>query len=325
MIGMISKINNVNNKINLNKQSQKVSFGTKVFEVNNIDGIPCAYCGQEMISLNTAHNICMPDRFSDDLIIDRVRSVGHLLKPFQQQVLNYLTSFQYSNGYKSDGAIIENSIKSAKEEVSSDIKERFLSIVDIIERSSCKELKEKIRERKETYLSALMRKLSYEALMDFVRDENFLGIHQNSSYKLGQKINNVVSDIHNPNEFSSDSYIYDHAKKGSYSDFYLNLLRKSTSTIEHLTPKSKGGTNGINNYLAVCQDCNSKRGNLPFSLFISLNPQIVENTEKQLQLLNKMLPKLISERKISRKYNDYPQKVSETLKEISRGKLDVKI
>ena len=42
-------------------------------------------------------------------------------------------------------------------------------------------------------------------------------------------------------------------------------LGKNRATIEHIIPKSKGGTLALKNTLIVCRDCNQKRGTKDFT------------------------------------------------------------
>jgi 5-methylcytosine-specific restriction endonuclease McrA len=48
----------------------------------------------------------------------------------------------------------------------------------------------------------------------------------------------------------------------------LKLGKKRTATIEHITPKSKGGKNILFNYAAACYECNSERGNSPLLIYL---------------------------------------------------------
>ena len=40
---------------------------------------------------------------------------------------------------------------------------------------------------------------------------------------------------------------------------------KNRATVDHIVPKSFGGTKRLTNLLVVCQDCNGKRGNKKLS------------------------------------------------------------
>lgn len=43
--------------------------------------------------------------------------------------------------------------------------------------------------------------------------------------------------------------------------------QKNSATIEHVTPRSKGGADHPDNYAMSCSECNKKRGTMPADLF----------------------------------------------------------
>lgn len=54
-----------------------------------------------------------------------------------------------------------------------------------------------------------------------------------------------------------------------------NEERPNRATIDHLQPKSKGGTNSIHNMVASCYDCNTRKGNR-FPISRSLSRKLVK-------------------------------------------------
>jgi 5-methylcytosine-specific restriction endonuclease McrA len=43
----------------------------------------------------------------------------------------------------------------------------------------------------------------------------------------------------------------------------FNTLPQRLQTVDHITPRSAGGTNALDNLLSACHGCNSKRGDQP--------------------------------------------------------------
>ena len=304
---------------------QTTNFGQKLFDIANIDGLPCAYCGKEMISFETINDIFQPRNAADTAMLDTAREHAHLLNPFRQQILNYLTRLQYEYGLESDGQIIAKARELSKDELNTDIIERYLKIIDAIESSHCRHLKDFVKRNKDVCLEAIKRKNTYAALIAFVRSNRFLGIK--GKYRRGVEgvINEIISDIENPNEFSMDSYFIKKTKYGDASEFYKGLFDKAISSIEHIVPQSKGGQDKLSNYLAVCRECNSNRSSLPFDKYITFYPEVIKNATEQIKILDKILPKLVSDNKIDESYEFYPQIVSKSLKKQSKGKINIEV
>ena len=303
--------------------TQKVNFGQKIFEIANIDDLPCAYCGRKMISQGTVNKLFKSRVSTDASMLEAAKEYGSYLKPFHQDVLSFLARVQYEYDLQNDGQIISKACKLSEDEVSDDIMERFYKIVDIISNSKSRDLKDFLSRNFNYSKSALRRKNSYSELIKFVRSNRFLNINKKPKNKTEAKINEISNDIDAPGEFSIPSYIVKKTETQSIDEFYKDLFSKSVSSIEHLRPQSKGGKDKMSNLLAVCRRCNNERQSISLSAYIKLHPEVVENTEKQLQLLNGILPKLISDNKVDEKYYDYPQKVAKTLNRLSRGRIEV--
>lgn len=62
-------------------------------------------------------------------------------------------------------------------------------------------------------------------------------------------------------------------KKQSGVCFYCRKpLLLEDATIDHITPKSKGGSYALENLVAACRPCNQEKGSMhPFDYLISLN------------------------------------------------------
>lgn len=102
------------------------------------------------------------------------------------------------------------------------------------------------------------------------------------------------------------------------------LLMPSVSSIEHVRPKNPReglprGFNDATNYMLECSRCNNSRGNTPMHLWIKKHENMVNNTQKH---INEVI-KLINQGKI-KGYEWYPQAISDSLAKESNGaiKLD---
>ena len=73
-----------------------------------------------------------------------------------------------------------------------------------------------------------------------------------------EKVMDAAMNI--PMDFSEVRKAYGQAN-GSAQGIAKALLKQSMQTIEHIHPKSKGGPNATENFIAECGDCNWPRGN----------------------------------------------------------------
>ena len=115
-------------------------------------------------------------------------------------------------------------------------------------------------------------------------------------------------------------YLISHPRGAKFA--IRNLLLPHSSTIEHIVPQSKGGLDDITNYMAVCYGCNSNRGSIDLYEMIKFNPNIADKIKIHIDFLQKNLPELIKNRKLQPEYNNYPEILKNTLKNVSKGLLD---
>ncbi|NWH07010.1 HNH endonuclease, partial [Desulfobacter latus] len=54
--------------------------------------------------------------------------------------------------------------------------------------------------------------------------------------------------------------------------------------IEHIVPKSKGGSNRVSNLTLACRACNRKKGNKSLEHFLSRKPRLLKRIQKQSKL-----------------------------------------
>lgn len=98
------------------------------------------------------------------------------------------------------------------------------------------------------------------------------------------------------------------------------LLSPIMSTYEHIKPDSVGGKSHISNYLLMSQRLNNLRGNMPYTEWLVLHPEMVENCQKYIDVF---IDKIVQGE--LRGYNGYPEKLKKALLEESKGLIDIDI
>ena len=78
--------------------------------------------------------------------------------------------------------------------------------------------------------------------------------------------------------------------------------RRNRLELDHITPKSAGGTDRYDNLVAACHACNQKRGNQPLGIWLKRRPKKLTEVQTKLGMelhdathLNVILPRLIQE------------------------------
>ena len=142
--------------------------------------------------------------------------------------------------------------------------------------------------------------------------EGLIG-HENF-HKLQDEVLNMPEDYASVIESYSATY-------GDAQDTARELLKPSRQTIEHIHPKSLGGPNATNNYIAECYQCNNPRGHMPYSEWLKIHPEYPRNAQKHIEFfLEQQINGTIPE-----KYDTYPIEVRETLSKESNGRMQLKV
>lgn len=140
-----------------------------------------------------------------------------------------------------------------------------------------------------------------------VSEENYL--------KIQEEVMNI------PENYSSVMARYEAACSETSQETAKELLKPSLQTIEHIHPKSLGGPNASQNYIAECYQCNNPRGHMPYSEWLKIHPEYPVNAQKHIeyfqeQQINDVIPE---------EYDSYPIEVRETLSAESNGRMQLKV
>lgn len=111
-------------------------------------------------------------------------------------------------------------------------------------------------------------------------------------------------------------------KSRSTREIGQRLLVRSTNTIEHIKPKSQGGSNNPINYILECTDCNSSRNHTPLVQWVKLHPEMKTNCQRQIEFIMNGLKNKVKE---FRGYAWYPEAIAKTLEEESNGAITIKL
>ena len=68
-----------------------------------------------------------------------------------------------------------------------------------------------------------------------------------------------------------------------------DILKRSTATIDHLQPKNKGRSNEIENLAVLCDDCNKRKTDYDFSIWLKINPRMKHNYKKYFNKIDELV------------------------------------
>jgi len=109
--------------------------------------------------------------------------------------------------------------------------------------------------------------------------------------------------------------------KGDAKNVAKSLLKPSTQTIEHIHPKSHGGPNATENFIAECKDCNNPRGNMSYSQWLKIHPEYPHKAQEHVEWFQQQ----IVDGNIDSKYDSWGVDVKKTLSKESNGIIELKV
>ena len=133
-----------------------------------------------------------------------------------------------------------------------------------------------------------------------------------------EKVMDAAMNI--PQDFSEVRKAYGQAN-GSAHGIARAMLKQSLQTIEHIHPKSKGGPNATENFIAECGDCNWPRGNSSYMQWLKVHPEYPIKAQHHIEWFQQQ----IVDGKIGSEYDDYGVDVKQTLSKETNGQINLKV
>ncbi len=142
-----------------------------------------------------------------------------------------------------------------------------------------------------------------------------------SSYTTRKKIKTIAQKLPS-SKTKEDAFFVKYSSEGTTNqDIAWSLISQSIVTAEHLIPKSNSGPNSTENYICDCNDCNSKRSNTPFYVWMK-NKEA--KFQKGLQQYLYDVQNALKNKIISSKYKDYISDIIDTIAKLSNGEIILK-
>ena len=113
----------------------------------------------------------------------------------------------------------------------------------------------------------------------------------------------------------------DLAYKKNWTDAKIitSMFQSSLSSEECIIPLKENGPNKLGNKIVFCNNCVRNRKEIPYDLFIKLHPEMVENLQKQMNIIaNEILKK-----NLKGNFRFYRILIANKFKEISNGVVNI--
>ncbi|MCD8025302.1 MAG: HNH endonuclease [Candidatus Gastranaerophilales bacterium] len=166
-------------------------------------------------------------------------------------------------------------------------------------REESKKLSDDKRKDMETALDTAEEKILKSGQDSFFKRKEFIGSIEEirDKYKNAEDeneielLNGIVKMAQEmPNSESNKNAFYvKYSRNRSNEEIARRLVLPSIVTTEHVQAHSKGGENNTANYIPMCGECNSKRGNMPYHDWFKIHPEMPYNLQKYIDSVSQMI------------------------------------
>ena len=286
--------------------ANNIAFSGYTFDLRNHKGLPCAYCGEKMLTKRDVDEIvCLKGKKLASRIGYYSNQGHNQISQRYLDAINFVRQIAKEYPYKSAAEILPIVYVRARNRMILKQAEVYSAIEKSAQNLCSQDLLNYISKVKsqdkpiptdisiedlsyflihKTYIK--YRKEILSTLSEFAKEKSNpknancwkrvlyeASILPSSSNDPDALLVKLVSQAlrHDPKGGNEIVSINDDAA----AVFYSNLLTEFMPTVEHIKPQSKNGADSSTNFLAVHSHCNGKRGSIPFSEYVSQNPDIL--------------------------------------------------
>jgi len=302
------------------KAGQALSFKgfdceTSQFVTKRLHDVPCCCCGGKMIlSWNMGRKAKDFSNLKGEALADKIENNQDYFRTTERMIANLAADKARQNP--------QMSLAKAVQSLEPDLKDLTIDYC-VKHLNNANAIAQKATGNKENPISVLINKEIEKvrdgkiSRVDFTEKLSLCkGIVDNENYiKIQEQVLNM------PENYSCVSARYSEIYGDNSQETAKELLRPSLQTIEHIHPKSLGGPNASQNYIAECYQCNNPRGNMPYAEWLKIHPEYPINAQKHIEYFQQQQ----IEGAIPAEYDTYPVEVRETLSQESNGRMQLKV
>lgn len=258
--------------------------------LKSLKGISCVYCGEEMLTYSQVEDYSnKAAKLNGASLYKFLSSIEHHMKDNEKAVLALLKE----NIKKNHNMNLQDILKK--------LQPRHLARLEKHQKSVLKQIEKIAKKFPENDKYLILEKV-YKGLNEIKKHDDikhfklneylsdFYLIKENLSDKENfKKIEEIIHSM--PNAHTSiDAFIVKYSRKTS-KEIVERLLKPSQSSLEHLKPRSCGGSNEMYNIVLACGKDNSSRG----SKLLDTMPGLKINIHNYFRSLRAAMAKKVSE------------------------------
>lgn len=301
------------------KGGQAVSFkgfdcSTGNFITKQMDDVPCCCCGGKMVlNRNVGTKAREFSALKGQELADKIRDNQDYFRTTQRLIANLIADEAEKHPDYDMGKAIQSFEPELKQR-SIAYCTKHLQTIDTLAKKETGDEKNPISslvsEEIEKVQGGKMERVEFTEKLSM-----YQGLVNHETYdKMIESAMNI------PESYKNVKQIYGYAY-GKALKVAKELIKPSMQTIEHIHPKSQGGPNATQNYIAECYNCNNPRGHMSYAEWLKVHPEYPMNAQKHIEYFQQ---KMI-DGEIDSRYDSYPVEVRETLSKESNGRMVLKV
>lgn len=260
------------------------------FKIKTAYGVECPCCGQVMLTKKQSNAFVarISDKKGADLQKELEKESSYFRKN-EQQIADILIEDSKQNPDLNLSQLVALEAKESIAQLESEQK-------NII--GQMRTLSEGLTPKKRERLSKILDE--EESLIDNSDDyvhfkrKNFVDKIEYFHSQCGQKDLEVAGEISAlaqtmPTSGTSKDAFFVKYQRRTNEDIARRLVLPAMVTTEHIRPQSKNGKNSTDNYIPLCGDCNSRRGNTPYNEWFKIRPEMPQNLQEYIYQISDII------------------------------------
>ena len=289
---------------------------TSAFVVKQIDNVPCACCGKEMMNAKEQNEfVAKAAKAKGQELADVFASNFHKFRRNEKAIAREIMNVAPTKPNSSLSDILTNTKKTGADLY----KQECLIVLDEVDTIAKGIYGEK--NKVSTYIAAQKETLNQH--FGFKRNAFLKGV-QNITKEDSRENQTKLLDkaIELPLNEDGVTKILNKYKHSDSTSVARRLISTAVMTTEHIHPKSNKGANNTENYMGECAECNNNRGSADLNTYWqNVYPNMPENVQKY----NDYITDKIIKGEMGTKYEDYPVDLEKAVSSESRNAIKLTI